>query len=64
MRLFEVAAEMALYREQVNFDFVIMLGDNICGGHRPDDFRQKFEVPYHILLDAEEGKAEAPSDLP
>lgn len=54
---------MALYRERVNFDFVIMLGDNIHGGHRPDDFRHKFEVPYRILLDAEEGKAEPPSDL-
>jgi 3',5'-cyclic AMP phosphodiesterase CpdA len=49
---YEVAAEMALYREKVNFDFVIMLGDNIYGGHRPDDFRRKFEVPYRILLDA------------
>lgn len=49
---YEVAAEMALYREKVNFDFVIMLGDNIYGGRRPDDFRQKFEVPYRTLLDA------------
>jgi predicted phosphodiesterase len=49
---YEVAEKMELYREKVNFDFVIMLGDNIYGGHRPDDFRQKFEVPYHPLLDA------------
>jgi predicted phosphodiesterase len=49
---YEVAETMELYRERVNFDFVIMLGDNIYGGHRPDDFRKKFEVPYHVLLDA------------
>jgi predicted phosphodiesterase len=49
---YEVAEEMDLYRETVKFDFVIMLGDNIYGGHRPNDFRKKFELPYHSLLDA------------
>jgi predicted phosphodiesterase len=49
---YEVAEEMELYRERVNFDFVLMLGDNIYGGHHPDDFRRKFEMPYHTLLDA------------
>src|SRR5437667_9331001 len=49
---YEVAQRMELYRETVNFDFVIMLGDNIYGGHRPQDFRKKFEMPYHTLLDA------------
>ena len=49
---YQVAEKMELYRERVNFDFVIMLGDNIYGGHRPDDFRQKFEAPYRALLDA------------
>jgi len=49
---YEVAEKMELYREKVNFDFVLMLGDNIYGGHRPDDFRRKFEAPYHLLLDA------------
>src|SRR5512143_3749347 len=49
---YEVAERMELYRERVNFDFVIMLGDNIYGGHQPDDFRKKFEAPYRVLLDA------------
>jgi 3',5'-cyclic AMP phosphodiesterase CpdA len=49
---YEVAEMMDLYHETVKFDFVIMLGDNIYGGHRPDDFRRKFELPYHNLLDA------------
>jgi predicted phosphodiesterase len=49
---YEVAREMELYREKVNFDFVIMLGDNIYGGHQPADFRKKFEMPYQNLLTA------------
>jgi predicted phosphodiesterase len=49
---YEVAQKMELYRQQVHFDFVIMLGDNIYGGHRPHDFKKKFELPYRTLLDA------------
>ena len=49
---YEVAKEMEIYRQKVGFDFVIMLGDNIYGGHRPKDFAEKFEQPYKPLLDA------------
>ena len=49
---YEIAKQMEEYRQAVNFDFVIMLGDNIYGGHTPHDFAQKFEVPYKPLLDA------------
>lgn len=49
---YEVAQQMEAYRQKVNFDFVIMLGDNIYGGHSPADFTRKFEVPYKPLLDA------------
>jgi predicted phosphodiesterase len=31
---------------------VIMLGDNLYGSERPQDFVKKFEAPYKILLDA------------
>ena len=34
------------------FEFVIMLGDNIYGSERPQDFVAKFEKPYKPLLDA------------
>ena len=47
---YQIADEMQRYREQVGFDFVIMLGDNIYGGHQPDDFRKKFELPYQSLI--------------
>jgi hypothetical protein len=49
---YETAAEMAAAHAQFAFDFVIMLGDNIYGGHSPADFKEKFELPYQPLLDA------------
>jgi predicted MPP superfamily phosphohydrolase len=49
---YDVAKEMEVYRRAVGFDFVIMLGDNIYGGHSPSDFAQKFELPYKPMLDA------------
>jgi predicted phosphodiesterase len=49
---YEVAHQMDLYRQKVGFDFVLMLGDNIYGGHRSKDFVNKFEQPYKPLLDA------------
>jgi predicted phosphodiesterase len=33
------------------FEFVLMLGDNIYGSERPQDFVKKFEQPYKTLLD-------------
>lgn len=49
---YEVAQELERYRQAVKFDFVIMLGDNIYGGHSASDFKRKFEEPYKPLLDA------------
>lgn len=49
---YQIAKQMEAYREAVGFDFVIMLGDNIYGGHEQRDFAQKFEIPYKPLLDA------------
>jgi predicted MPP superfamily phosphohydrolase len=49
---YDVAQQMEIYRKLVGYDFVIMLGDNIYGGHHPKDFERKFEEPYKPLLDA------------
>jgi len=49
---YEIAKQMETYHNIVGFDFVIMLGDNIYGGHEPRDFERKFEIPYKPLLDA------------
>ena len=48
----EVAAQIVRWRAQFPFTFAIMLGDNIYGNERPQDFRKKFEEPYKPLLDA------------
>lgn len=48
----EVAQQMIKTRANFPFEFVIMLGDNIYGGHSPQDFSLKFEQPYKALLDA------------
>lgn len=49
---YDIGRLLEQYREKVGFDFVIMLGDNIYGGHSPSDFARKFEQPYKPLLDA------------
>ena len=49
---YEVARQMVATRERFPFGLVLMLGDNIYGGHTPDDFAKKFERPYKPLLDA------------
>ena len=49
---FDIAAQMTKARAVFPFEFVIMLGDNIYGSERPQDFISKFEKPYQDLLDA------------
>jgi predicted phosphodiesterase len=48
-----VAAQMAAFRQQFDFRFVLMAGDNIYEGPAtPADYAVKFEAPYQALLDA------------
>ena len=49
---YDVAARMATAHQAFPFDFAIMLGDNMYGRQRREDFVQKFERPYKPLLDA------------
>jgi 3',5'-cyclic AMP phosphodiesterase CpdA len=49
---FDVGREMMASHEATGFDFVVMLGDDIYGGKKDSDFKQKFEDPYRPLLDA------------
>jgi hypothetical protein len=48
---YQVSAQMQAYRKEFPFDFVVMLGDNVYDGGTPEDYRQKFELPYKPLLD-------------
>jgi len=47
---FEVARQMKTYRNQVRFDFVLMLGDNIYFKGEPKLLGPRFEQPYQELL--------------
>ena len=48
----EVAQQMVAWRTKFEFDFVLMLGDNIYDRHTPEDYAAKFERPYKPQLDA------------
>ena len=48
----EVARQIVNYRTRFPFTFAIMLGDNLYGKERPQDFANKFEKPYKHLIDA------------
>ena len=49
---YAVADQMAKSYTTFPFEFVIMLGDNMYGSQKPQDFVDKFERPYKGLLDA------------
>ena len=47
----EVAGQMVAFREVFDYDFVVMLGDNVYDGGTREDYRLKFELPYKALLE-------------
>lgn len=49
---YDVAKQIVAQYAKFPFTFAIMLGDNIYGSERPQDFRRKFETPYAALLNA------------
>ena len=49
---YDIGRRLEEYRQRVDFTFTIMVGDNIYGSERPQDFQKKFEIPYKPLLDA------------
>lgn len=49
---YQLAAQMAALHNRFKYDFVVLVGDNLYGSERPQDFQKKFEVPYKPLLDA------------
>jgi 3',5'-cyclic AMP phosphodiesterase CpdA len=48
----ETALQLARQRENIAFDFVLMLGDNNYGDGSPESYRVRFEEPFKPLLDA------------
>ncbi len=49
---YEVGSRLLEARRLFPFEIVLMLGDNMYGGERPQDFLKKFEQPYRPLLDS------------
>jgi hypothetical protein len=49
---FQMAKQMASVLERFKYELVVLVGDNIYGSERPQDFKRKFEDPYKPLLDA------------
>jgi hypothetical protein len=47
----ELADVMLRYRQAFPYEFVLMMGDNMYGGEKPEDFKLKFENVYKQLLD-------------
>ena len=48
----EVAAQMWRAHSVFPYEFAIMLGDNMYGSERPQDYLTKFERPFKPILDA------------
>ena len=48
---YDVAKQIVAYRARFPFTFALMLGDNLYGSERPQDFARKFEQPYKALID-------------
>jgi hypothetical protein len=48
---YAMAAQMARVYQSFKFELMVLVGDNLYGSERPQDFRLKFEQPYKPLLD-------------
>jgi len=49
---YQLADQMAKLHGRFNYQIVVLVGDNLYGSERPQDFQKKFEIPYKPLLDA------------
>jgi hypothetical protein len=51
-RQYEVGEQLWRSHAVFPIEFVIMVGDNLYGSERPQDYTRKFELPYKPLIDA------------
>jgi calcineurin-like phosphoesterase family protein len=49
---YELAEQMVTLHQRFKYELVVLVGDNLYGSERPQDFAKKFELPYKPLLDA------------
>src|SRR5947209_10077220 len=43
---YELADQMVKLRQRFKYEIVVLVGDNLYGSERPQDFQKKFEIPY------------------
>ena len=48
---YEIGKQMAAWHGRFPFELVVMMGDNIYGSDRPQDYERKFAMPYKAVLD-------------
>jgi hypothetical protein len=48
---YQLAEQMVKVHDRFKYGIVLLVGDNLYGSERPQDFRKKFEIPYKPLLD-------------
>ena len=48
---YEIGKQMLAWHGRFPFELVVMLGDNIYGSDRPQDYDRKFAIPYKGVLD-------------
>jgi hypothetical protein len=48
---YELAAQMATLHKGFKYELVALVGDNLYGSQKAQDFKKKFEIPYKPLLD-------------
>jgi 3',5'-cyclic AMP phosphodiesterase CpdA len=49
---YQLAKQMTTLYGRFKYELVVLVGDNLYGSERPQDFQTKFETPYKPLLDA------------
>ncbi len=49
---YDLAAQMKRVHDLFPFELVTLVGDNLYGSERPQDFKNKFETPYQPLLES------------
>ena len=43
---YQLAEQMAKLHDRFKYNLVVLVGDNLYGAERPQDFQKKFEIPY------------------
>ena len=49
---YDVGAQLWKSHAVFPFEFIILVGDNMYGSERPQDYSRKFELPYKPIIDA------------